>query len=377
MRRFLAILLVVFVFPSCEALDEGEVLEVNILQLLKDKPSFFDFFEKVEIIPLDDSCLTSNGQYSEPQYFAVSDDGLFVLDERNFNVYSYDSAGRFRSVISRLGRAENEYSLAYGIRIDDQSGTLTVLDPRGNFFHYSQQGEFIEKERIGNEVAVHNFWKAEEGTLLFSSTDEKPLKKWDGTKVVDIPFSPAIPLKGTFNAPDPFMENEKGIYYYDGMSGSIYAIDMPSARIVPVWRWNFGAATADLSQIVRPEYDFMKSLEGSFYGSVFPFLNMMLWDNLLIADVLYNNREHSLFYDLYAKRAFFFDRFKEGIRFKAVAERDGVLYMLIEPEVLDEFVNAAVLDDENTSLLHAIQGKQTNAIILKYTGLSSPGRSGY
>lgn len=377
MRRLLVILFVAFVIPSCVASEEGEVLEVNISQLLKDKPSFFDFFEKVDIIPLDDSCLTSNGQYSEPQYFAVSDDGYFVLDERNFSVYSYDSAGRFRSVISRLGRAENEYSLAYGIRIDDQSRILTVLDPRGSFYYYSQQGEFVGKERIGNEVAIHNFLKTEEGTLLFSSTDNKPLKKWDGAKVVDIPFSPTIPPKGAFNAPDPIMENDKGVYYYDGMSGSIYAIDLLSARISPAWKWNFGAATADLSQIKHPEYDFMKSLEGSFYGSVFPFLNMMLLDNVLIADVLYNNREHCLIYDLHAKKSFFFDRFNEGTRFKAVAKRDGALYMLLEPEALDEFVNAAILDDENTSLLHSIQGKQTNAIILKYTGLSVSGRSAH
>lgn len=354
---------------SCVQHEEVTTLRVEINSSSDGTHSFFDFFEKVDIIPLEDSCLISNGQFSEPQYWAVSDSGYFVLDERNNNMFSFDTDGRYRGYIARKGRAGNEYTLAYGIQINDMLRTVTVQDPRGSFYRYDFSGRFIGKEKVEGLLAMQNFLDTSVGTFLFSSSEANPLYLWENDSLSAIRYSPSIPIKkGDYRAPFPFMCHEGKAFFYEGMTGEIYEIDKKSLLAELKYTWDFGRHNPDLARISRPGYDFLESLKNEFFNEVFPFLHIIRFGDTLVANVLFHNHENALFYDLETNKSFFIDKFKEGIRFKAHKEKDGSLYFMTDYESLDEFVSPLVLDEKNQKIYESMRGRQQNPVILRYSG---------
>ena len=165
----LPIVSIIFSISACTN-DGSIVLSLNIDAPECRNKSFCDYFSKVEIIPLEDSVILSNHQFSEPQYFAVTDESFFVLDERTNSVFRFDSAGRFIEETSRRGRGPGEYSLAYAIRTDEGSNTLRVLDPRGSVYYYdiTASSRFVSSEEIDGVLAVQNFVQAGEKVILYN-----------------------------------------------------------------------------------------------------------------------------------------------------------------------------------------------------------------
>ncbi len=159
------------------------------------------------------------------------------------------------------------------------------------------------------------------------------------------------------------------VCYYEGMTGKIYAIDFKKGKTSVKYSWDFGRWNADLTKTTGAQYDFLKSLQNEFYDSVFPFLNILSVDGILIADVLFQGREHTIIVEPASGAACCIDIFSEGIRLKVSTERDGVLYQIVEPESLPEFINPKVLDQENRMKYEAvIAGSQSNPVLLKYHG---------
>jgi hypothetical protein len=354
---------------SCVQRKEATILRVDINPSSAGTCSIFDFFEKIDIIPLEDSCLISNGQFSEPQYWAVSDSGYFVLDERNNNVVSFDTSGHYRGVISRRGRAQNEYSLAYGIQINDISKTVKVQDPRGSFFRYDYSGRFVGKDKVKGLTAMHNFLETSTGTVLFSFSTDAHLYLWEDGSLSTIHYTPSVRInKGDYRAPFPFIHHESEAYIYEGMTGEIYEINRKTRQTELKYTWDFGQNNPDLSRISRPDYDFLESLKNEFYNEVFPFLHIIRFGETLVANVIYHNHENALFYDLETHKSVFINRFKEGVRFKAHKEKGGSLYFMTDVESLDEFASPLILDGHNRQIYESMQGRQKNPVIIIYRG---------
>ena len=367
LRRTCSILASIFLLASCSK-EAGVVLHVDLGALRNEESSFFDYFDKVEIIPLDDAYQLSNGQYSEPQYLAVTDSFIFVLDEKSMRLVSFDADGKFIREVARRGNAGNEYTLAYGIQADKE-GQVRLLDPRGSIYTYNSAGRFVGRERIEGMLAVHKFIEGDWGTLLFTSSAENPLCVWRDGEAQPIRYSPAFDLKKQFNAAFPFVTIDGEVCYYEGLTGKIYTIDFEKGKTSVKYSWDFGRWNADLTKTTGAQYDFLKSLQNEFYDSVFPFLNILSVDGILIADVLFQGREHTIIVEPASGAACCIDTFSEGIRLKVSTERDGVLYQIVEPESLPEFINPKVLDQENRMKYEAvIAGSQSNPVLLKYHG---------
>ena len=368
----LPIVSIIFSISACTN-DGSIVLSLNIDAPECRNKSFCDYFSKVEIIPLEDSVILSNYQFSEPQYFAVTDESFFVLDERTNSVFRFDSAGRFIEETSRRGRGPGEYSLAYAIRTDEGSNTLRVLDPRGSVYYYdiTASSRFVSSEEIDGVLAVQNFVQAGEEVILFSSSEDRHLRVWDGKKLTDIPYRSEIPLKGQYNAADPVICDNGNYFYYEGYSGNIYSLSDDLKTISLSYIWDFGRHTLNSDKIKDPNYDFMNILKGDMFDIVFPFANLQIIDNVIWATVIYHNQEHSLIYDLDTGDHSFFRLFSEGVRFKFQARHKDNLYLMVEPESLHEFVNESVLDERGKVVLREIPKGQVNPVILKYSLLSN------
>lgn len=364
MKRYLYLLAIILV--SCSQKQDVEILHVDIDAGLKKEFSFFDIFDRLDIIPLADSCLISNGHYSEPQYFSVHDKGYIILDEKDGSSYSFDTEGTFLGVISRKGRARNEYDLAYGIQTTTD-GNLTVLDPRAHFYRYDADGIFLGKEQIEGMVAIHNFYERNDTAILFTASEKDNLHLWTKGRLTPVEYIPPVSLKGKFNAPFPFFEYGRNVFYYEGLTGNILKLNFSEGKTRKIYSWDFGRHTADLSVMETPDFDFLTSLSSSYYDCVFPFLNIVRVGDRLYATVLFHNEEHSLIFDLSRKEFSFFQLFKENVRFKFLTAKGNALFLLTEPEGLGEFVCDEILDDGNRAVMHSITQDRTAPVILKYT----------
>lgn len=318
----LPVVLMILSTSACNN-DDAVVLSVNADESEFQGQSLYDYFSKVEIIPLEDSVILSNHQFSEPQYFAVTDESFFVLDERTNSVFRFDSAGRFMEETSRRGRGPGEYSLAYAIRADEGSNTLRVLDPRGSVYYYdiTASSRFVSSEEIDGVLAVQNFVQAREKVILFSSSEDRHLRVWDGKKLTDIPYRSGIPLKGQYNAADPVVCDNGNYFYYEGYSGNIYSLSEDLKTISLSYTWDFGRHTLISDKIKDPNYDFLTMLKNDMFDIVFPFTNLQVIDSVIWATVIYHNQEHSLIYDLKTGKYSFFRLFSEGVRFKFQARQ--------------------------------------------------------
>lgn len=286
--------------------------------------------------------------------WAVGDDGFYFLTDRGV-IKHYDHSGSFVAEYDKHGRGPGEFLMAYAMRLDDCSKMMTVLDPRGNLYHYSTMDslEFVSQEVIPDVVAVHNICQFGKDWLLYSCSDREVFRIWNGNSVSEVRYRHKGGIKYSFNASEPFIVNAGDLYYYEGFSGDIFALDEDEPEMEMRYWWDFGKYTSKAYTEDFRKTEFSQYLKEKSYSEVFPFLHMLKSGSILYADVLFCNEEHSLFYDIDTGESLFFRSFKEGYRFKASKVWNGCLYLVVESEYLEEF---GVEDPVNS-----------NTCIIKYT----------
>lgn len=359
----IAIILGLTVFLSCNMNHPSPCLNVDIDCRLEEGTSFFDWFQNVRAVPLDKDLIISNGKFSEPQYYDISDSTLYILDVRSNNTYSFDLNGKYKKTIAKRGRGAGEYTLAYAIRISQSGKCVKVLDPRGSIYSYSES--FEGSEQIEGLRAVHNFIEVGKKTVLFSSAEEPYLWILEDGISRPVRYDSTFPLKGQFNAPDPFIScQDDRLYYFEAFSGNIFELDFENDCAEPVYSWDFGKHNSEVVDMSDSTIDFFDYLKGESFEKVFPFLNMVMAGDCIFANVLFHNEEYSLFYNLSTKESAFFKKFKEGIEMKVSLYKNGRLYAIIEPEFLDNYVNDSIFN--NPEQLTFLKNWH-NGILLEYT----------
>lgn len=363
MIRCFYIVFALLALTSCRVETGINSFSVDVDSELRKDVSFFDWFQCVRVIPLDEYCIVGNGQYSEPQYLSVSDDKIFILDDKTYNVYSFNLDGSFDKVISRRGRGAGEYSLAYAVRSSDCGNNITVLDPRGSLYFYSD--EFVVKTEIKGIRAMHNFENAKGKSILFSSTEKPNLWMLKDGVPRSLNYISKIPLKGQFNAPNPFIKKGDELYYYEAFSGDIYNIDLQKETIDLMYSWDFGIHTSVMSNLSESGVDFFDYLKGESFDKVYPFLSIVMIGDCIFSDVLFQNEEYNLFYNIASRKCAFFKEFKEGVRFKTCQVKGDKLYLLVESDMVSKYVNDSILISNSGKPLDQIS-KRDNCVLLEY-----------
>lgn len=335
------------------------------------KASFFDLFTKVDIIPLDDDCLVSNGLYSEPAYWTMDNECFYILDDTKYNIVVFNQKGSFVASYPKRGNGHGEYSLAYGIYTNEMSDMLSVLDPRGKIYHYSKKDSlnFINATNLSGTLAAHSLFLSLQDTIVLSFTDDEHLKCYNAGRITNLEAPNSFRLSDHYFAPQPFLCNRDSIFCYDGETGTIYSINTNPPVVNPIYSWDFGRHTFRIKdRNFNTPKEFRKFIESGSNDTVFPFLNMLYIDDTIYADVVFHNKEHTLIYNTDTGKSFFFSEMKERVRFKTSISHKDTLFTLIEPQYLQEFINEEILDDENKRILHhLLASERSNPIILKYT----------
>ena len=344
---------------------------VHVPISLKSSASFFDLFTKVDIIPLDDDCLVSNGLYSDPTYWTMDNECFYILDDTKYNIVVFNQKGRFVASYPKRGNGHGEYSLAYGIYTNEMSDVLSVLDPRGKIYHYSIKDSlsFINATNLSGTLAAHSLFLSPQDTIILSFTDDEHLKLYNADHIVNLDAPNSFRLSNHYFAPQPFFCNRDSIFCYDGETGTIYSIETSPPVVHPIYSWDFGRHTFRIkNRNFNTPKEFRKYIESGANDTVFPFLNMIYIEDTIFADVVFHNKEHTLVYNIDTGKSFFFSEMKEGVRFKTSISKKDTLYTLIEPTHLQEFVNEKILDNENKRIMTRLQSSgHSNPVILKYT----------
>lgn len=102
-----------------------------------DSPSFFDYFSKIELIPLEtsDTCLIKD--FNERIYYKGN---FYFCDRAQKQVLAFDSDGKFLYKVDKAGNGPGEYSSLSSFQFNPFTGDLDLLIPMGGIYKYDSLG---------------------------------------------------------------------------------------------------------------------------------------------------------------------------------------------------------------------------------------------
>jgi len=359
--------------------NPNNILENDLIPIeldnIKDSVSFFDFFSKIEIIPLE---TINNSLLSQMNFVKVIpyEGFIYILDTKQHLIQKFDSNGKYISTINKRGRGPGEYSLLSDFGIDSQNRTIELLCPTGILNRYTiDEVDFIESltikdstksthlfERLSDDLYIF-FSIFNDKKLLYYSTKENKIVKTEYT------LPDYILLKSTLKfALSPFVRFNDTVRFYEGHNGYVYSIDTTSLSISAKYKWDFGKYSFKLSEI--PEYEndiyyYRLSNTISFkYAS--SFLLCTESDRFIISNFNFRGRMMTLAYDKSLNKSHVFHKTKEGVQIFPGYSHKEHHYICIPPKYLSQFVNKSILSSSQQIVLTTINSDD-NYIILKYT----------
>ena len=103
---------------------------------------------------------------SEIQNVLLYNDILYVLDGKQKAVLVFDLAGNYLRQIGRTGRGPGELLFPRDFAVDQEAGTIKILDSQQNkLIIYSKTGAFIEEKPLSGKYTA--FYKLKHGASLF------------------------------------------------------------------------------------------------------------------------------------------------------------------------------------------------------------------
>ena len=240
--RYLIISSILPVLAGCSGHSADTGQEENIVTLQADfnseSPSYTDYFDRVETIPLEsnDSSLIATAS----KILAV-DDRIVVLDFKSNTVKEFKSDGSYSGQIGNKGQGPEEYLSVYDISYNNDKGYLSLLSPNGEIINYTLDNKFVDRIEL---PVKPNYWAAE-----WISGDR--MVTWSAVESDDPGVSLINPYSGTEYMSDwynclefdllsmnPFSSYDGKQYFAGPFTNEVYEITPDSLKLS--YRWDFG-----------------------------------------------------------------------------------------------------------------------------------------
>lgn len=381
MEKFFLLPVIITLFFSCSSSrkdsknsDNGLKIEAN----RNDEVSVFDFFSKIEVIPLQtDSNSLLIFPLGEPDRVLMNEGKFYFLDKKQEVVIIFDQEGKFLNKIDRKGNGFGDYSSLSDFNINRFTGNIELLSDQGRYINvYDHSGEaFLERINFSDDVPVVHYFhhltpdiyalfsSAKGGDLYFFSKkaskmikgEEYSLPEWINRTV----FS---------SSKNPFYIYNDSLFFQQMYNGNVYSISSTNNRLTPHLIWDFGAYTFDLSDIPKDEtisyyLDFSKKISTK-YATLFK----IYCENsaCYFTRFKFKNRFKHLILNKKTNEYVLFDQFKEGFHCLPLVVDEESMYAFISPTFLDFVIKPSVLDEENRQKYEQIK-EDDNPVIIKYT----------
>ena len=382
-KYFLFVSVVLLGLASCKPKQEQRSLLLEggtIIKVDPGKPddniSIFDYFSKIEIIPLENSedALLNTDRVK----FRASGNQFYFLDELNNVIHVFNLDGALMHRNNKNGRGPGEFLMSTSLDINPYTNNLEVLNPAGAIYIYDSLGvEYIDKIEIFFPIGIHAIHEmsilSSDRYIFFSRSDsEKNLFYYNATdnthNSFDYDFPEFFNQLGTMTS-NHFYHYKDTLRYYEGHNGNVWNVDTESNMLIPAYKWDFGEYTFDLSYIEEGQsiqYYVMTGMRLSTkYAS--PIIEYTETEQFLIMRYKYKGVWKTAIYDKVNHSTKTFARTTEGVMFAPKTIMCGdELYMHAAAKYISLLVNDKVLDQKNREILKKIHDED-NDVIIKYT----------
>lgn len=372
-NKLIILVLFWFVYPGCshQAENGQQIIKVDIEAAYAKTPSIADMFSKVELIKLDSSHPISNTVYTGGAYISCSENYIYLLDERTFKIHIFDKSGRDVLVDDKVGRGPGEFTMAYQITYDPLSDLVEVLNPLGRILRYTSDSlKHIETLKYKGLLATHSFYKNKDGYLLYSHSEQDQLwsMKPSNTEVQSFGYHTEEYLAHYLMPQHPFFNIGDRTCFFRNYDGLIYTFDVPNHKLVPYISWDFGKYQCELKDIpvYKSAREYRPFINEYSKNRLSPFIDMSSYGNILLVNVVFKGKTHTLFYDLKSGRCFFFEKTEEDMKLLCGFFNGDVMYKYVDGHHLSEYVNRGILDNDSQNIYDDIISNDGYAVIKYY-----------
>ncbi len=372
MKNFSAIILCTLFIISCNQPIVNQNNTVRRIDLKEaTSPSYYDYFSKIEIIPLETSEKSLIKFVDERLYYNGK---FYILDGSQRKILVFDRKGNFLYDINKHGNGPGEYTELYGFYFNPFTGDLDLLSPMEGILRYDSLGEnFREKIPLPLTVsAAHQFIALDKNTyLLFCESRE-------GNKMVVYNIIQDKIVSELYNLPEflffktfyhhsysPFYVYEDKVHFVQSYNGNVFTFE--NNTLVPKYHWDFGEQNFDISDLKNEsiEYYFKYARTvGAKYANAF--VSYGENSRYYITDFSYDNKYWTLIYDKCNKKYTIFNAFKEGHQcVPSFVDESGVYYIGADADYGLNTLNADELDDDNRKVFDSIKNDD-NPVVIKY-----------
>jgi len=330
------------------------------------KISVFDIFSKISVIPLETE---SNSMIEKISKVIPYNNRFYILDRNQNAVLIFDSDGKFRKKIRKIGVGPGEYSLLYDFNINPFTKELELLNPKGELLSYTLDGEFIKSLRIPMRSASKFIPVTKDMIIFYTFFEEEKLHYYSRIqdKVIKKEFHFPETIHNTpliSSTSSPFSQNGNHITFFQGFTNDIYDIDSSGLRFR--FRWDFGKHNMDyrnLPEGKEPMYYMALLRNGNMAHSFYSYQENQ---NIIMTRFIFDKQWVSLIYDKADKKSTVVKRFTEDVVLPAfpLLSEEGILGFT-DPMEAHLLVNESVVDEPTRSVIANLK-PEDNPILIRY-----------
>lgn len=272
--RKIILLLSIFILLSASCRKEDKFLVIDAGKIITGEKlaPITDLTQDIGVIPLE----TTDESYIESIYrISLHNENIFVTNIRR-NLLEFNSNGKFKQQIGRIGRGPGEYSNIIYHEINRENDEILLMGT-GILNIYSKDGEFKHNLEPANHLQVytvannHIFYMAHAnyGERVVDLVEIRNMKNEFITGIKN-----RAPGGNMAYFPIITSDND-GVYYKEELSDTLYRIDPVSLDVNPVGVIDFG--------------------ERGFTHEVFNYDSMEKWGDLYRLERFWVNDDYFIF----------------------------------------------------------------------------------
>ena len=349
------------------------------------KGSLFDYFEHIELIPLETNDDVLMGKAYMVTFYLNS---YYFFDVQQQIVYVFDDAGKFVSKIAKRGQGPGEYGRIEDLTINPFTGTINLLEPFGRLHIYDLSGNHIKSVRVTDDevLAVHYLRALNENTYVFLSMfHSSKILYYDieEMKILHQEYE-ECPFAARFNkAMNPFYEYHGKWYFYRYFDRETYEIGQDS--LIKAYSWDFGEHNYDIGKMFFPETTFRDVNTLVDEARRFPYRIRIQGQNnkYVMAQICLKNEARAnlldrsapdnevyanLMYDKSTQECKFIEHFIELVEFRPYMVTNEYILNFCNHGELEKYVTREMLDETSRQKFDDLMNtkEEENQIIIKY-----------